>query len=185
MTRNAENQSPVKMVNLHFGSLYRVGHPYILGVPNDVILPPNLYRELLRWPRGIVTASMTDQREFPILLESHAISEHTPMAVGLIRRWVYDALVAKDGYFLDEGHFHYASDNDLALRIAACGIRGIQLDIPYYHIGSATLRQMDHVDSIRQVRQADRDRDYFQRKWGFPVQAVEYGERCGDINFRG
>jgi len=32
-----------------------------------------------------------------------AISENTPMAVVLWRKWCYDAVVAEYGYFLDEG----------------------------------------------------------------------------------
>ena len=32
---------------------------------------------------------------------------------------------------LDTGFFHYASDCDMALRMASCGIRGVQLDVPY------------------------------------------------------
>ncbi len=33
--------------------------------------------------------------------------------------------------------------------------------------------------------QADDDRYAFKQKWGFEVQDPEYGQRCGDINFRG
>ena len=57
------------------------------------------------------------------------------MAVMLTRKWAYDALIAKDGFFLDEGFFMYASDCDMALRMASCGIRGVQLDVPYWHYG--------------------------------------------------
>ena len=183
--RNAQNKSPVKVANEFFGLIYEKGYQHILGVPNDVVLPPNFYRELLKWPRGIVTASMTDQHEFAIHLEPRAVSEQTPMAVALVRRWAHDALVAKDGYLLDPGFFHYASDCDMALRMAACGIHGIQLDMPYYHYSSAALRRAPPAEARLHCQQADRDRDYFRRKWGFAVSAVQYGERCSDINFRG
>ena len=87
-----------------------------------------------------MTASQTEDRGFPRFDHARAVSENTPMAVMMTRRWVYDALVVKDGYFFDEGFFNYASDCDLALRLAACGIRGVQLDMQYYHYGSASHR---------------------------------------------
>ncbi len=184
--RYERNTSPVQLVNFWFGEIFgRLQHEHVLGVPNDVILPRNFYRELLRWPRGIVTASQTQAQNFPIVLESHAVNTCTPMAVAVFRKWAHDALVAKDGFFLDPRYFHYASDCDMALRIAACGITGIQLDLPYYHYCSATYRLADWQAAETMTSQADDDRYAFKQKWGFEVQDPEYGQRCGDINFRG
>lgn len=183
--RIEQNKSPVAVVNAYFGAVFNSNdYDYILGVPNDVVLPTNFYRELLRWPRGIVTASQTDESAFATLSESRVVSTNTPMAVGLVRRWVYDALIAKDGYFLDPGFFHYASDCCLALRLAACGITGIQLDMPYYHYCSAALRLASPESARKQHFLADKDRAYFQRKYGFAVDSPKYAEVCGDINFR-
>lgn len=185
VSRNEQNQSPIHVGNQSMRELFDSGAQHILGIPNDVVLPPNLYREFLRWPRGIVTGSMTSERDFPHFESAQAVSEHTPMAVVLIRKWAHDALIAKDGYFWDEGYFNYASDCDFALRLAACGIRGIQLDIQYWHSCSASWRLADPFTSALITRQADIDRSYFERKWGFRVESERYGALAGDLNFRG
>lgn len=180
------NVSPVAVGNLILRYVFeRFEAPYLLGVPNDVVLPPNFYRECLRWPRGWVTASQTAERNFPHVQQSQAVSDHTPAAVGLIRRWFYDALVAKDGYFSDERYKVYANDCDLALRMAACGIRGVQLDMQYWHSGSASWRLAVPDISRAITTQADVDRQAFVDKWGFSVSDPAYGKRCGDTNFRG
>lgn len=179
------NRSPVALINEAMPYLFDRGHSSILCVPNDVVLPGNLYRELLRWPRGIVTASQTSELPPPPFATSSATSECTPMAVALIRKWAHDALVSKDGYFLDPRFFHYASDCDMALRMASCGLRGIQLDIQYWHYCSASHRIAPPAVARRATDQADIDRAYFERKWGFRVDDPQYGQLAGDINFRG
>ena len=184
--RNMENISPTKVSNERMEEIFgRLGYKYFLAVPNDVILPPNLYREFLRFPRGIVTGSMTDRRDFPVFESANAVNECTPMAVALVRKWFYDSLIAKDGYFLDPRYTFYCSDCDMALRMAACGIRGVQLDLQYFHFGSAShkLAPPEIGDAIR--READVDRRRFIERWGFPVDAYEYGALAQDINFRG
>jgi GT2 family glycosyltransferase len=113
------------------------------------------------------------------------VNECTPMAVMLLRRWCYDALLARDGFFFDPRFFHYGSDCDFALRLASCGIRGVQLDVQYYHEGSATLKMAPPEERRKMDRQADVDRLKFIEKWGFPVTAYEYGACAADINFRG
>ena len=185
ISRYQENMSPVKVVNHFSEQIFRAKHKRFLGVPNDVVLPTNLYRELDRWPRGIVTASQTDTKLFPRFETATAVNTCTPMAVGLIRKWAHDALVAKDGYFLDPEFAHYASDCDMALRMAACGITGVQLNLAYYHYGSASHRLAPREDGDRMRTQADLDRAYFKQKYGFSVADPEYGQRCGDINFKG
>ena len=180
-----ENWSPVKIANCSMAYMWRLGHGKILGVSNDVILPANFYRLADEFPRGIICGSMTEQLDFPTFEKASAMNECTPMAVALVRKWAYDALVAKDGYFFDENFFLYASDCDFALRIAACGIRGVQLDVQYWHHGSAHWRLLDQEAGRRETSKADVDRAYFVSKWGFPVTAYEYGACAADINFRG
>lgn len=182
----SDNISPAKLANMYMYRMFaQMGFGHVLSVPNDIILPPNLYREFLRWPRGIVTGSMTDNKSFPILASAQAVNECTPMAVTLLRSWIWEALVRKDGYFFDEGFFHYASDCDLALRLASCGIHGIQLDIQYWHYCSASHRLASKEIGEAITFQADLDRDYFEQKWGFKVSDPQYGESAGDINFLG
>lgn len=180
------NASPVARGNNAAEEIFEThGYDKVLGMPNDVVLPPNFYRQLDRWPRGIVTASMTEDTAPPHVEQATAVNTCTPMCVALIRRWAYDALVAKDGHFFDEEFVHYASDCDFALRLASCGIVGVQLDIPYWHYGSASWKLAPEVESMAMREQADRDRAYFFKKWGFAVGDCQYGDSAGNINFRG
>jgi GT2 family glycosyltransferase len=105
--------------------------------------------------------------------------------VVLLRKWVYDALIARDGYLFDPNIFLYVSDCDFALRLASCGIRGVQLDLQYFHYGSASHRMLPPEKARIITNQADIDRAYFEKKWGFKCDALEYGACAQDINFRG
>lgn len=184
-TSNQKNVSPSQVSNEMLSVLFDTYEcDQVLCVANDVVLAPNMYRLMNECPRGFVTASMTDQVDFPHTNTTRAVSECTPMPVLLIRRWAYDALVARDGYFLDEGFWLYASDCDLAVRMASLGIHGVQLDVNYWHHGSATWRRAPAEESRAMLQQADRDRDYFERKWGWRVDDPRYSLACSDINFR-
>lgn len=186
-SRYEHNQSPVKIANQMFQYFFRdCGYQYVLGIPNDVILPPYLYGEMLKVPRGFVCASQTeDKTALARPNEVRAVNECTPMAVMLVRRWAYEAIVSAFGYFFDEGMQHYASDCCLALRMAACGIRGVQLNLPYYHYGSASWRLASRDVAEAITSQADIDREYFRQKYGFSVDSPKYGETASDINWRG
>lgn len=181
--RLTSNRSPLKVANEMAASIFS-RHEYLLAIPNDVRLPSSCYRELLRWPRGFVCASDGGQNE-PEAREVRPVSENTPMAVMLVRSWAYRAIIAKDGYFFDEGFFHYGSDCDLALRMAACGIRGLQLDLPYWHHQSAALKLAPASERRAMEVQADADRAYFEKKWGFRVDSLEYGQKPDDLSFTG
>lgn len=185
ISRNKANVSPLRVANLVLHNMYAAGFKKVLGCANDVILPTNLYRLMAECPRGFVAASMTDDRNHPRFETASAMSECTPMAVMMTRKWAFDALVGNDGHFFDEGYFHYASDCDLALRMCACGIRGVQLDVQYYHSGSSSWRLANHQVASEINQQADIDRGYFARKWGFSVGDERYSQSALDINFRG
>jgi hypothetical protein len=187
VVRYKENTSPLIVCNRALPYIWSLGHDKVLSVPNDVILPPNLYSEFNKWPRGVVTGSMSGEKDVAKInrWNSSVVSECTPMAVGLIRKWVYDALIAKDGYFLDEKFFFYASDCDFALRMAGCGIHGVQLDLPYFHYGSAHWRMLPPEEGQKATDQADRDREYFQQKWLFRVDDPTYSNIAVDLQFKG
>lgn len=182
---STKNQSPVMWANDMLKKVFTEGMQHALLLANDVVIPPDFYTELLKWPRGIVCASEVRSLPLPDMKPYRAVSENTPMSAMLLRKWCYDAVVARDGFFFDEGYFHYASDCDLALRIASCGIRGIQLNVPYLHHSSSTIKNAFDEEAKDMIDQANLDRGYFVKKWGFPVDALEYGQCAQDINFRG
>ena len=180
------NRSPLKIAN-EFSKTIFTQHDKILGVPSDVILPSSCYRLMNEWPRGFVSATpIEDVPQFqPVATGARAVSECTPMCCMLTRKWAYDAIVAKDGYFFDERYTLYASDCDLALRMAACGIHGVQLDLPVWHYRSASHRLAAPGVGKSITDKADADRAYFKSKWGFSVDSPQYGATAADINFKG
>lgn len=182
------NSSPCAISNSELEQLFvHDGYSTVLGMANDILLPPNAYREMLKWPRGIVCASeIHDRATFDAYHPDSitAVSENTPMSLMMLRKWAWEALIAKDGYFFDESFFMYASDCDLALRLASCGIHGLQLNLGYFHVSSATIKNAGSEARLMHM-QADCDRATFERKWGFRVDALEYGQRASDINFKG
>lgn len=179
---NTENISPVKLANIAYKKFFDVGAGHVLTMNTDQILPSNCYRELLKWPRGFVSATDVGQH-IPEVRDGKPVNEGTPFVVILVRKWAYDAMVATDGYFYDENFFLYASDCDLAVRRVRCGIRGITLDTPVWHYGSATLnlaapKRKREIELI-----ADKDRAYFKKKWGFGVEEMAEGLRTLPFNF--
>lgn len=185
ITHLPTNQSPCVVANRYLAEIFAAGYGEVLTIPNDVILPPNLYSEFLRWPRGVVTASMTDLRDHPLFATSTAVSENMPMCVVMWRHWVHSAIVERDGYLFDPRFAHYCSDCDLALRLSSCGIHGVQLDLQYFHVGSASHKLAPQEVGDKMREQADIDRAAFVAKWGWPVNHHNYGQAAMDINFRG
>jgi GT2 family glycosyltransferase len=177
-----KNVSPCKVTNVWLGRLFE-DHDDVLGVANDVILPPNLYRKMLEFPQGIVAAGMHGVNPPVIMEEVKRVHGNVHLSVPLIRRWAYDDLIAKDGHFFDEyiegsnpqkGYFMYASDCDLKVRLVEAGISTAQLDILCWHYGGASHRLGLHSEARAAYAQADLDRDYFYRKWGYPIASPEY-----------
>lgn len=185
ITHLPTNQSPCVVANRYLAEIFAAGYGEVLCCPNDAILSTRLYSDLLLWPRGVVTASMTSEPISTTPAPAIAVNTCTPMAVVLWRNWCYDAIVQRYGYFFCEEFFHYASDMDLALRMSACGIVGVQLSTQYWHYSSASLKMAQPEEHFRMNEQADRDRATFVRRWGFRVTDPAYTEAAGNINFLG
>jgi len=182
------NVSPVKMANDYCATLFQK-YDKVIGVPNDVILPANTYSELAKVPRGFVSATPVEDVSqlvtIPKVERAKAISTNTPLCVCMTRRWAYQAIVSAFGEFFDEQLFNYCSDCDLALKMAACGIVGVQMDLSFWHYRSGTLRLANQQDRRNMELQADAARAYFQKKWGFKVTDAAYQQTAANIDFRG
>ncbi len=180
----SENVSPVLLYNKYYDLIF-ADHPCILSIPNDVIAPPNLFSEMVQFPAGLVSAAVTEDRDFPRNMKATGVHDRASLAVCLLRKWVYDALVSRFGSFYDTRYFCYASDCDLRFRLSACGIQGRQLDILCYHYGSGSWRLAPPDEAHRMTREADADRARFFEKWGFTIGSPEYEALAVDLNFRG
>ncbi len=98
------------------------------------------------------------------------------MSAMLIRRQAYETLMQRDGYFYDEGYFMYASDCDLKMRLE--GIPTAQLDILCWHYGGASHRL---AVGGQPYEQADKDRAYFDKKWGHGIDSEQYAEKIRNL----
>lgn len=168
------------------------GAEYALVVNNDVELRPDTYRHLVADGGGFVTAVGTRDPEklrpnqyvgtagVPELADDmpnsyvppnpHMKRPHPDFSCYMIRREVYE----KVGPF-DEGFkIAFCEDGDYDLRLYKSGIRAYCLDLPFLHHGSATIKNADPVEIRRIQVQADKNRQYFERKWGFRMASPEY-----------
>jgi GT2 family glycosyltransferase len=176
--RFESNTSPIAIVNDVASKFFDIGEAqHYLGIPNDVVLPPNCYRELLRVPRGLVAAMMDNYGDprVPRVApprelepsEATVVGEDCHFSVTLVRRWLYDALVAADGYFFDPGYFMYASDCDQKERMKRIGVTGAQTDLRCWHYSSACWRLAAPGIGNQITSQANNDRAHFFSKWGY------------------
>lgn len=180
VTREETNISPIAVANYWMARLFtELNYPHILGIPNDVVMPSNLYRKMLEFSQGIVAATVEYS---PVVVneEVHRIHGDVHMAVPLVRKSAYDTLMAKDGYFWDEKFYNYCSDCDLKLRIVEAKISTAQLDIKCWHYGGASHRLAPEGE--RQIKGTDNDYPYFFRKWGFLIGSPEWDKRIAKIN---
>jgi hypothetical protein len=183
-----KNISPCLIANIISSIVFGNGHETLLGVPNDVVLPMNLYREMEKWPQGFIAAWMNGDVNYRPLEKVSAVYEDIHMSVTLSRKLAHDSMVKADGYLFDayvegsdpqRGFFMYASDCDFKRRMKINGVSGVQLDIQCYHWGSACWRLATPEVSKEINVQADKDRAYYARKWGgLP------GQETFDLPFR-
>lgn len=60
------------------------------------------------------------------------------------------------------------------VRLHSAGIQAECLELPFYHYGSATVKNCDAKERRAIQRQADLNRKYFASKWGFEMASDEY-----------
>ena len=143
---------------------------HALCLNNDTVLPPYFYRELLSYDVPFVTGVSSND---PQLTEHPparcALVGHPDFSAFLIRREAWE----KIGPF-DEGMKLYAQDCDYHVRACKAGVPLLAANLPFYHERSSTLRLASPEERQEIEMQANADREYFRRKWGFAVGSAEY-----------
>jgi hypothetical protein len=147
---------------------------HALVANNDVLLRPDTYRHLLADGGGFVTAVGVTERE-KIAPPYHtpdpaARRPHPDFSCFLIRKWVYE----KVGPFDEEFKGAYVEDLDMHLRLWDAGIEAYSIDLPFLHHASGTIKSSTALEAERIQQQADRNRQYFSRKYGIRVASPEY-----------
>ena len=143
---------------------------HVLVANNDTVMPPWFYSELLSYEvpfvSGISASSMEAIKDPPPRMP---LVGHPDFSAFLIRRVAWE----KIGPF-DEGMKFYAQDCDYHLRAVKSGIPLLAATLPFYHERSSTLTLASAKEREEIEAQANRDRGYFLKKWGFAVGSEEY-----------
>jgi GT2 family glycosyltransferase len=144
---------------------------HCLVVNNDVVLRSDNYRLLLEDGNGgcFVTGVSVDNIAAMQGTFTKSIRPHPDFSNFLIYKHVWETV----GPF-DESMVHYCSDGDYHLRMHQAGIEAYTIGIPFYHYASGTLKTATEIVRLSIEAQADRDRDTFEKKWGYRIGSVDY-----------
>jgi GT2 family glycosyltransferase len=151
------------------------GAEYVLVVNNDVELRPETYRLLVGSGYDFVTAVGNGDPRCTKVTMPDAYPPWTPrpnpdFSCFLLRRWVWD----KVGGFDENYKGAFCEDWDYHVRLQKAGIKAVCIDVPFYHVGSATINNMSPEDREKLCKQADLNREYFKNKWGVAGGSPEY-----------
>lgn len=154
---------------------YRAGafkSSHALVVNNDVLLRPDTYRWLREDGGGFVTAVgvVEKERMNSGLPSPEAKRPHPDFSCFLIRKWVYELVGSFDENFIGA----YAEDADYHVRMHKVGVKAYCLDLPFLHYASGTIKTVSSSEAVQIHRQADKNRAYFEKKWGCKIGSEEY-----------
>lgn len=153
---------------------FKAGAAYALVVNNDVELRPDTYRHLVADGGGFVTAVGTRDPEKikPPYIDPDPAQKrpHPDFSCYLIRREVYRRVGPFDENFL----IAFVEDQDFHVRLHRAGIPAVALELPFLHHGSMTIKTAEPAE-IRKIQiQADKNREYFKKKYGVYAGTPEY-----------
>ena len=163
--------------------IFGEGAEHALVVNNDVELRPDTYRWLLEDGGGFVTAVGVRERGQVFSAETHmdalsgypvpnpaAKRPHPDFSCYLIRKDLYRTVGPYDEHF----KVAFCEDWDYHCRMHVAGIDAYCLDVPFLHHASQTIKNAEPYEQEVIGRQADLNREYFARKWGFRGATKEY-----------
>lgn len=150
------------------------GASHVLVANNDILALPNAV-ELLRsldhpfvTGVGVFDAGLRDaiRRNLPIHPPNVTSRRpHPDFSFFLIRRDTWNTV----GPFDENFRSAFCEDLDYHLRMHRAGIHAECADVPFYHESSASVKSCPEHIKFRILRDAQRNREYFERKWGVPV----------------
>lgn len=135
---------------------------YVLVINNDIEMRPDTYRLLVADGGAFVTGIGVDTRAQTAHTHVENKSLHPTFSCFLIRRETWQRV----GQF-NEAFYAWAGDCDYHVRLHRAGIKAYALDLPFYHIGSGTLKHTKgSPEHERLCKIADADRATFERMYG-------------------
>ena len=153
-----ENRGVSRGWNFGLTKLFGDGWPHVLVVGSDTILPPTFYEDLLSFNLPFVTGCGFDTMDQAMQAAwMTPLDSHPEFNTFLIKREVWERV----GEF-DNRMVSWAGDCDYHVRAHRLGINLWKAGVPFYHHGSATLKNA-HVDErVKLHEQAHHDREVFK-----------------------
>ena len=150
------------------------GEPYALVINNDSVLQPSAYRWLVA--DGGLFVTCVGKRDAkcvePPYLEPDPSAKrpHPDFSCYLMRRECFERV----GEFDENFKRAFVEDGDYHTRMHKVDIHAECLELPFYHYGSATVKHCDAKERLAIQKQADLNRRYFAKKYGFEMASPEY-----------
>ena len=154
---------------------------HVLVLNNDVVLPRWFYRTLLEHLQGargvppvdFVTGVAIGEavRNGPPVDAGAPLSPNPDFSAFLMGRRVWQAV----GEF-NEQMVHYASDCDYHVRAHRLGVPLWKANVPYWHLGSGTMKRASEEERAAIAAQANADRAKFRAKYGCVPGEPEYAQ---------
>jgi len=150
--------------------------PHVLVINEDTWLPPYLYRDLISIGREFVTAyavgglasSIPHYIKYPI-----RESENPDFSCFLIRKSAWDLV----GPFDEMYYPAFGEDCDYHVRMHRAGIKAWKTNVPFYHAGSATIKNASPEERKYIQQCADKNRQYFFETYGAHIGIPEEYDR--------
>lgn len=153
-----------------FDELGKDREDHALVVNNDVELRPDTYRLLYEDGGVFVTAVGVREREQMEHVDVTLRSPHPDFSCFLIRRDCYKFV----GPFDEQFKVAFCEDQDYHVRMHRSNIHAVSIALPYLHHASQTIKNASNEDRDRIQAQADKNREYFYKKWGVRGGSAEY-----------
>lgn len=153
---------------------------HVLVINNDVVLRPDTYRSLLADGGMFVTGVGVDTIEGTYQANPLSRSPHPHFSCFLMRKVCWDRVGA-----FEESYYAYAGDCSYHVRMHRAGIDAHSIDLPFYHVGSGTLKSVDHKTRDEIQGLADADRATFEKQYGCAIGSDAYGKLFDPMMFGG
>lgn len=158
------------------------GAEHVLVVNNDVLLRPDTYRLLVADGSLFVTAVASDDPSCvkPVQMPSGRWDYAEPDPAGKRPHPTMSCFLIRSKCWTDVGEFDenfkgaYGEDWDFHTRLSKIGITAYCIDLPFYHVGSATINECADREREALMVQAEQNREYYFQKWGIRGASEEY-----------
>ena len=155
---------------------WHMGATKALVVNNDTELLPHTYQILSRYldhTIGMATCvSRRERADVELPDDGFTTADHPDFSCFMIARRAWEAM----GGF-DEGYeIAFCEDAEAHARLWALGIGAISINLPFLHVGSATIKAADPRERRRIAEAAGRNRERFYRRWGRRIGTHGYDD---------